>query len=159
MVSRLLYFAGVLYLASGVGCGPATGSVSGEVTYKGEKVSSATLSFCVEGKVVETAVENGRYQVTGVPVGEAQVIVVRLDPNQPDPNAAMQEARRLSAEKKLKSTDPTLVPDAVQLEALQKKRHLLPYHYASPETTDLRCTIAAGPNVFDVKLMDRAKAK
>jgi hypothetical protein len=47
------------------------------------------------------------------------------------------------------------VTDPVQLEALQKQRHLLPYFYSMPETSALRHTVVAGPNALNLRLSDK----
>ena len=98
----------------------------------------------------------------GVPVGEAKITVVRLDPAQPDPYEAVHQARRQLAESK--DADPKkitsgVVTDPVKLLELQKRRHLLPFSYSSPETTDLRFSVVPGANSFDIELFDRPKAK
>lgn len=158
-VSRLLCLL-CLVLASG--CGSGAGSISGTVTFKATKVPSGTVTFFAGGKVFEAAIENGVYHIDGIPPGEAKVAVIRLDPKQPDPYDALNKARTQMIEKKAahpRDIDPTVATDPAQLELLQRKRFLLPFVYASPSTSNLRVTVAAGANTFDITLQDQPKAK
>jgi hypothetical protein len=149
-----------LFLVSG--CGPSTGAISGTVTFNDAEVPSGTVSFFVDGKPYETEIADGAYQISDVPTGEAKIAVIRLDPNQPDPYDALNRARTLMLERKAahpREIDPTVVTDPVQLEVMQRKRHLLPFVYSSPNTSDLRFRVAAGANTFDIKLQDRPNTK
>jgi hypothetical protein len=137
-----------------LGCGSSAGTVSGTVLFKGEKVPSGTITFFVDGQVHQTGIHDGIYQLTGLPIGTAIVTVVRLDPRIPDPYQALNETRKQMAEKKLdaKELGSGVVTDIGQLEALRRKRHLLPYFYAVPETSDLRCTVKRGNATFDIDI-------
>jgi hypothetical protein len=149
----------LVWLLLAAGCGPGTAPVSGTVTFKGEIVSAGTVSFFSGGKQVDGDIQAGRYEVIGVPLGEARITVVRLDPQRPDPFETLNKARKRMLETKsadLKAVDPNVVTDPVQLEALQKQRHLLPYFYSLPETSTLRHTVVAGPNAVDLRLSDKA---
>ena len=148
----------VIGLLAVCGCESGTGSISGTVMYKGQKVPSGTVSFSTQGKVFETDIQDGSYQIRGVPVGEARITVIRLDPEQPDPRDQVNQARKQSAENKSNRIDPAVISDPIRLEVLQKKRHLLPYRYASLDTTDLRCQVLAGANTYDIKLLNQPKS-
>lgn len=139
------------------GCDSGTGSISGTITYNGQEVPSGTVSFFAQGKVIETEIQDGRYQINRVPLGEARITVVHLDPAQPDPRDSLNQARKQSADGNTKRIAPSVVSDPIRLEAFQKKRHLLPYHYASLDTTDLRCQVLAGATKFDIRLVDQPK--
>lgn len=155
MARRIFCLVGLLFAA---GCSPGTASVSGTVTFKGEVVSSGTVSFFSGGKQVDGDIQDGRYEVIGVPLGEARITVLRLDPQRPDPYETLNLARKRMLETKsadLKAVDPNVVTDPVQLEALQKQRHLLPYFYSAPETSPLRHTVVTGPNAVDLRLSDK----
>jgi hypothetical protein len=52
-----------------------------------------------------------------------------------------------------RDVDPDVVTDTQQLEALRKKRHLLPYRYSSADRSDLRYTVVPGRNHFDIELL------
>lgn len=153
--ARGLWLIGLLIV---LGCESGTGSVTGIVRYRGEKVPSGTISFLSQGKVAEAEIKEGRYRVKGVPVGEARITVVRLDPTQPDPLETVKNARKQESEIKT-CNGPAPLPTPSQVEALQLKRHLLPSQYASLETTDLNCTVTSGENSCDITLHDRTPPK
>jgi hypothetical protein len=155
MTRQLLWVA---LLALAAGCGPSTGTISGTVTFKGEPVPSGTVSFLSAGKIAEGEIHDGLYEVARVPVGDARITVVRLDPKRPDPYEALNRARQRMIETgatDLKTIDPNIVTDAVQLDALQKQRHLLPFAYSRPEKSGLRFTVVAGPHTFDIPLSEK----
>jgi hypothetical protein len=144
------------------GCAPGTGSVSGIVTYKAERVPSGTVSFLSNGKVFEAEIHDGAYEINGLPLGESRVAVVRLDPDQPDPLDPLHSARQQMAEGNAagpRQADPGVVTDPRQLGALQKKQHLLPFVYSSPNTSGLRLTVTPGANTFDIQLLDEPKTR
>jgi hypothetical protein len=147
----------VLVLVAGCGSGTVMGTVSGTVTFKGEKVPSGTVTFVFPDKVVQAEIQAGWYEVKGVPQGEAIVTVSRLDPKVPDPYEAFNKVRMQMKEKKVnnpKEIDPKIVTDPVEMEAIQKKRHLLPLSYSSPDTSGLRCPVVGGTNTFNITLME-----
>ena len=148
----------LLLLLSVVGCKESTGRVSGTVVYQGQKIPTGTVTFLVGGKIVEAEIQDGVYEVRNVPLGEAKITVVRIDPNQPDPYEAVNKTRKQLAQ----ATDaaantsmPSVLTDPVKLQELQKKRHTLPLFYSSPETSDLRFLVGAGANTFNIQLLDR----
>ncbi len=147
-------FLGIAATLVITGCGPPMGNVSGTVSYKGKKVSGGTVTFLVNGQVAEVDIEDGTYKIQSLPVGTATVTVFRLDPDLPDPRAPLRAARKTSAESGISVPAKNVVSDPYRLETLEKKRHLLPYRYASPSTSNLRCTISGGPNTFDITLSD-----
>jgi hypothetical protein len=139
------------------GCGPRTAAVTGTVRYKDADVPSGRITFVFPQKVVESEIESGHYVLHDVPTGNATVLVTRIDPTQPDPYAALNESRQRTTESSKSSAAP-FVSDPAKLEALEKKRHLLPYVYATPATSPLRYEVKAGANTFDVVLKEDAKA-
>jgi hypothetical protein len=63
------------------GCGKSKGNVSGKVTVGGKPVYSGTISFIVgKEQPVGGPITDGKYKVTGVPVGEAKVVVISPEP-------------------------------------------------------------------------------
>jgi hypothetical protein len=156
--NRLMFAA--LVLVSG--CGTGSGDVSGTVSFKGEKVPTGMISFILGSQISHGEIHNGMYHVSGVPLGEAAITIVRLDPSQPDPYEALNKVRRQMIERKVadpKEIDAGIVTDTAQLDALQKKRHLLPLAYSRTATSGLRFTVAAGSNSFDIELKENPKAK
>jgi hypothetical protein len=152
----------LLWLALVSGCGTRVATVSGTVNYRGEKVPSGTITFISGSTLCQAEIQNGRYEVESVPPGEAVITVVRLDPDQPDPYEALNKVRKQMLEKNVadpKQIDPHVVTDPVQLEAMWQKRHLLPFSYSSPGTTDLRFTVTPGVNTFHIDLHDHPPSK
>jgi hypothetical protein len=148
----------LIWLLFAAGCGPGTAAVSGTVAFKGEPVPSGTVTFFSGGKQIDGQIQAGHYEAIGVPLGKARITVIRLDPRRPDPYESLNRARQRMLETKaadLKAVDPNVVTDPVQLDALQKQRHLLPFFYSTPETSTLRHTIVAGPNTLDLRLSDK----
>ncbi len=159
-IPRLLMALGWLTIAAG--CAPATGHVSGVVSWNGAKVPAGTVSFFVGAKVIEAEIDDGAYELTGLPLGKAQITVVRLDARQQDPYEELTRIRRRMSAGRLdgsKDSGTVFVTDQVQINALEKKRHLLPLMYASPETSGLRCTIIAGQNIVDLRLKGDASTE
>jgi hypothetical protein len=159
---RLAPFSCLVWIFLVCGCGPSTGTISGTVTFKDAEVPSGTVSFFTGGKLFETEIDHGVYRISGIPPGEARIAVIRLDPNQPDPNDALNKARTQMLERKAahpKDIDPAVVTDPVQLELLQQKRHLLPFIYSSPNTSELRFTVEPGANTFNIQLQDRPNSR
>ena len=160
MKRRTFFLFGWIILTTG--CGADTGSVSGTVTFKGDKVPSGTISFIVGDRLFQAEITDGSYEISGLTPGKVVVTVVRLDPSQPDPYEKLNQVRTQMAEKKTsdpKEIDPTIVTDTIQLDVLQKKRHLLPLSYSSPETSTLRFTIVPGPNTINIALLEKGRAE
>ena len=140
------------------GCAPSNSTVSGNVYFKGQKVPSGTVTFVFNDVVKQASIENGAYEVKDLPQGEAIITVTRLDPNIPDPNERLLKLRKQMVEKQVsdpRELDPHIVTDAEGIEALQKKRHLLPYFYANTSTSDLRFVVEPGANTFDIHLQEK----
>ena len=73
----------------------------------------------------------------------------------------MNEIRKIAKEKnihddeRLSQLDPQGVLQPGGLQALQRKRHLLPYFYADATTSDLRFTVQPGANTYDIPLQEK----
>lgn len=72
MLVRSLPCLAVLAL---VGCGPATGSISGKVTYKDKPLTGGTVTFLTSDNKVKTAIikTDGNYTIDKVAVGDAKI--------------------------------------------------------------------------------------
>jgi hypothetical protein len=127
------------------GCGPGVGDVGGKVYLKGKEVTSGFVTLIGRDGVPhssEIAVD-GSYQVTRVPAGEAKVVV---SSPVPDPaKATRPPPKREGAEARNESV-PTLT------EAQKKSWREIPARYADVTRSELRCTVAPGPNSHDIKL-------
>jgi len=66
-----------LVLAACAGCGTSTGTVSGQVTFKGQPIPKGTITFVPKEKKIRPAagvIQNGKYSVE-VPVGDVAIAV------------------------------------------------------------------------------------
>jgi hypothetical protein len=106
-----------------------TGEVKGRVTARGKPVSSGSVILFCPGKRILRGVigEDGRYSISGVPVGEA-VVTVRAPP----------PASGLPA-----GADNSVTPGAAAE---------IPARYAVPEESGLTVQVNKGRVVFDIDL-------
>jgi hypothetical protein len=149
-----------LLLLFATGCGQTTGSISGTITYRGDPVADGTVSAFVAGKMIAGKIENGRYEIRGVPLGEAFVTVVSLDPNQLNPYDGLQASRKQMAEaSKPGEKERDYVAEGAKLGKLHRKRHLIPIEYSATDTSDLHLTVTPGANNFNIDLQDRSAKK
>jgi hypothetical protein len=127
------------------GCGPATGTVSGTVTYKDQKLKGGNITFIsTEGKSSKSAAiqPDGTYLIGGVPVGAVKICVETesLNPgvrsnfpkNEPPPGQKSPYGRK-------KEDNADLYVE-------------IPDTYAQPETTKLTYTVTSGKQEHNIKL-------
>lgn len=149
MIAREILFVIVLAALPAMGCnrGGVTGSVpvTGTVTYKGQPVAGATVTF-ISGGDARTAVavtdRAGRYQLTtldsaGAMPGNYAVVVTKTDISlDSDKPISMDEA----AQNRGKAIEP---------------KQLLPSKYGDPSKTPLKFEVQPGrKNKFDLQLID-----
>jgi hypothetical protein len=137
---------------------PQTAPVTGQVTYNGNPVEGATVTFRPAGAGVPGALgsgdgqgavgqtdSNGRFQLTtfspndGAVPGQYQVSIRKLD------KAEQPEV--------FDEDDPRYDPD-VGTEETAPPKHLLPEKYANPQTSGLTETVSDGENEFQFDLTD-----
>jgi hypothetical protein len=130
MVSAGVFLAAVL-----AGCspsGPATGEVSGKVTFKGKAVTEGTVTFLnpKEGGAAEGELgPDGTYKLNGkVVVGEYVVVITPLV--------------------QIVDTDPGKSPPA----PVEKPAPNIPQKYRQQGTTPLKETVKEGKNEFNFDL-------
>jgi hypothetical protein len=127
------------------GCGPATGTVSGTVTYKGTKLKGGNVTFVsTEGKPSKstTIQPDGTYMIVGVPAGAVKICVETqsLNPgvgsntpkNEPPPGQKSPYGKR-------KQDNADLYVE-------------IPDTYAQPETTKLTYTVTSGKQEKSITL-------
>jgi len=80
-LTALSFLVAALCLAAAAGCGAKFGNVSGDVRFKGQALFKGTIGFVPAEKGKQPVVgliENGKYAVAGVPIGDVQVTVVAI---------------------------------------------------------------------------------
>ena len=149
---RLIQFCGLVWLVSVLaGCEGATKlyPASGTVTYRGQAVDGATVTFrCEEANAIATGTTDaqGRFELTtyksgkGAVAGKHKVTVTKMSA----PSGAASGS--LSMEEAMKQPGP---------QAQAEPKHLLPQKYADPARPALEFTVSAeGPNDFQIDLTD-----
>lgn len=144
-------------LLSLVGCGggvadaPKLAEVKGTVTYNGNPVAGANVTFMVEKKPISvgTTDASGKFMMTtggrkGAPVGSAKVGIVK-------------------ASKQASAATPDMKPDdmrKMQMEQMGKSKTAekpeIPLKYSNPATSNLTAEVSenAGANDFVFPLVD-----
>jgi hypothetical protein len=131
----------VALLAAATGCGPSPSNVSGKVTYRGQALGQATVSFFGNnGEIHSTLADmHGEYNLTNVPAGSYKVAVQSHPPIPPGlikmqpPGSTYSTQPVWKAKKTLKSL-------------------LIPPNYADPEKSGLVVMLIGGNQTFDIDL-------
>jgi hypothetical protein len=127
------------------GCGASKGSVSGSVSYKGEKLKGGTVTFVNEKKEnvgVSTIEENGTYSIPKIPAGDYTVCVETESLKPPNP-AVLMNKPPAGAQR------PAGTPD---WEARAKRYMLIPPTYNNPEQSTLKIKVTGGKQEYDIPL-------
>jgi hypothetical protein len=127
----------VVLVATASGCGrPQSGTLSGNVRYRGTTVTSGMVTFHgPDGQSAVTYVQpNGTYQATNVSLGEVR-ITVREPPASPG-----------GVKSKMKQVNRDSPPTA------EAKGVELPKAYADPQKTMLTVTVTGGSQPFDIEM-------
>lgn len=124
----------VLLIVMGCGSGAKTGTVTGVVTFEGAPVKAGTIAFVAADGIPHHAdiQADGTYRVENVPVGEA-IVVVNAPPVD-DPNKHM----RIKEQKEAPTTQLPPPP--------------FPARYFDMATSDLRCPVKSGENVYKAEM-------
>jgi len=136
----LFFILTALLLA--VGCGGGVGTVSGEVKINGQPAPQGTISFVGQESVKKGAsgpIENGKYTVTGIPVGKVRIVLQNLAPPPMVDDKDKAKPKPKPKPKKGKAEPKPLV---------------FPSKYANERTSDLEFTVIKGEQVhpgIDVK--------
>jgi hypothetical protein len=125
-------FALLVGLTAGCGREPATGDVSGTITYDGKVVESGSIAFYpADGKGPSTGgtIIDGKYAVSKVPVGTAKV--------------------RISGAKDVKEHKMSYDDKAPPV---LSSSELLPPKYSDDKATELKYDVQAGPQTKNFDL-------
>lgn len=126
-----------------LGCGgcsePPSGTIVGQVAYKGEPVFLGTIAFhSADGRTASAAISAGKYHAEKVPLGPAKVTV---QSHAPSPQMTPPPFDDVAASPE-KPPPPRVIPKYVPL----------PPRYASPSTSPLSCDVHQGEQTHDVAL-------
>ena len=125
-------FALIIGLTVGCSSGPATGDVSGTVTYDGKPIEHGSIAFYPEngnGPSTGGAIADGKYSVSKVPVGVMKV--------------------RISGAKDIKEHKMSYDEKAPPVITASE---LLPPKYNDVKTTELRYDVQSGTQTKDFNL-------
>lgn len=135
------------------GCGEGTGDLTGTIMHKGKAVASGSISAVGADGIPHggSIGPDGRYTLTGLPVGEVKITVVSPNPaksGRADGRGAgaRGEGRGKEARAMPKRDDPTPDPEAA------KNWFPVPDTYADIARTPLRATVKRGPTAHDIDL-------
>jgi hypothetical protein len=140
----------LLSLISSLGCGRSLSDVTGTVTYKSKELTFGYVTILASDGIFRNAKieENGTYQFSGIPVGNARFAVSAIDPKVQE--AAMKqiakplftgEPRAASAGKSAKPpTDP------------MAQASVIPPEYGDVTTSHLEFQVEPGHNTYDIPL-------
>lgn len=130
-----------LVSAAVAGCSRPTAAIEGTVSYRGKPVPSGVVAvFVGEGQVVTGWIDEGRFMIRGVPLGEG-VVTVECD-TPADPSIKPPPGEKLFPLDNPAAPKPTGPPVAI------------PTRYRSPKTSPLRIALVAGAQRFDIPLLD-----
>jgi hypothetical protein len=150
MTGSRFRLSGLALLAAVAGCGPRVGTVTGTVTFDGQKLEAGTVTFFgPNGEVLrKSAIAlDGTYKVEDIPVGPVVITVATTppppamggrNPNLPPPPAGMPVA------------DPN-VPRTSVLPQVGKYTPI-PERYKRMQDSGLGCTVHAGTQTHDIPL-------
>jgi hypothetical protein len=146
----------LVFLGFFTGCSPTkvpVFSVTGTVTYQGEPVENALVSFVPESSELRGASamteSNGQFIVVtqgakenGAMSGNYKILVIKL--------VEIDDAGNEIIRKPVVEYNP----NNEQVEIQYKQKNLLPEKYAKRETTDLTVTVGKQKNHFKLELID-----
>lgn len=138
------------------GCAPATGSISGTVTYQGKPLPHGRVTFvCADGTVVSGKIaSDGSYTIPQAPVGRAKVAVRCLEEAMPtlvlaDPSE-LPGAKGTGSSTNVPRT-PMMVPSALKPKS-KPTVFRIPDHYQEAEKSGLTYEIQQGNQTHNIKL-------
>ena len=133
---------------------PQTAPVSGRITFRGQPVANAAVTFVCSGAPRFSSGRtdaDGKFKLStfepgdGAVIGDNLVTVVKRATQIDAINASIDPA----------SGDNRAIDDAFdQAASRPQARSEIPVRYASQKNSDLRFTVIAGKNHFDIELVD-----
>lgn len=125
------------------GCGKASGTVKGKVSYNSKSLAMGTVTLIASDSIPYQSLitEDGTYEIKGIPPGDAKVLVISVHPSGSDPRAPKRD-----------DGGPDLRPKLEVSPEVLKKWFPIPEKYNDPVTTTLKFTVNNGDNNYDIDL-------
>lgn len=138
-LGRYVLLAALVVCPLAAGCGPGNAEVTGNVSFRGERLESGTVAFHgSHGTVVAPIKADGTYAATKVPVGPLKISV------ETSPVAAAGEGKEKLSKGNLQAEGG----DAPMIGKYTK----IPDHYADKEKSGLNLDVKPGKQQFDITL-------
>jgi hypothetical protein len=127
------------------GCGQATGTVKGKVTFKGVPIARGLISFVPDrGAPHPAAIIDGAYETDAMPVGEYRItITINTVPGAPTTSKQGENTSGLAVGEGLGPADRSPPP------AKNSTATKLDEKYSSPESSGMKFMVQVGPNNYD----------
>lgn len=146
---RWTFLFGLVALTA-AGCGPSTGSVSGNVTFEGAGIPMGNITFVPpKGDSVPGTIQDGKYYVENVPLGEATVTVsvpMAIAGGGPPGKGGP------GWEKKGPPKDAPVPAGFDPSKANKASTVKIPAQYGDAKTTPLKYTVIAGKQTKDFEI-------
>ncbi len=125
------------------GCGPATTTVTGTVTYRGQPVTGGSVILYCEDRQIARGIigVDGRYEIPNVPCGTAAV-TVQSHPRQPE-GLRLPQQLPPSVDGPVPPSGPPAGPGPAVV---------IPPRYALPEESGLSVTVGRDRLTYDIDL-------
>jgi len=135
-----------------VGCQPATGSITGKVSYQGKALPVGNITFVVAERPPASAqIRDGAFSIDKVPTGEAKIAITA-----PAPPAKGPAGPKGAPKDKGGGPTKAVLPSGVDYGGREEINTLkIPDHYADLEKSGLKHTVVSGKQEFNVDLQDR----
>jgi hypothetical protein len=115
----VLRFGGFVLLAvlvgAAAGCGKKGSTVTGDVTYDGERVEAGSITFLPEdgqGEARSGPIHAGKYKVEGVPPGKKYIVQIRSGDPSKGSRSSPEESGKVAPPQETKLREDLIPPDA-----------------------------------------------
>lgn len=132
----------LLFCLALAGCGPATGTVSGKVSFRGKTVRSGSVMVIVSNHskpVYGQISSDGKYTLENVPLGDAKFAILSPNPDESGFGDRMGQLKKIKQRSRQSSTSDT-------------EWFPIPDRYGDISTSGHGLTVNQGQNDYDIKL-------
>jgi hypothetical protein len=135
---RLVLLAALLGASASLGCGSKKGTVSGTISYKGEKLGNGIVTFVgANGQAASAPIQaDGTYSMINVPVGTVKIKVETIAPLENAPKSMMGVG----------------MPDMKGQQKEAGKYVKIPDRYKDTEKSGLTYQVNSGTQTHDINL-------